>query len=53
MSLNLSVEQKQGFDYKNHSQCYCNKFIANVLALFWCHFQQAVKNSRDLHSGID
>ena len=28
-------------------------FILNVSVLFWCHFQQTVKNSRDLLSGID
>ena len=41
------------FNHKNLSQCYCNKFIANVLALFRCHFQQTVKNSRELHLAID
>ena len=40
-------------NHKNHSQCYCNKFGANVSALFWCHFQRTVKNLRELHPGID
>ena len=50
LSLSFEIEFK---DHKNHSQCYRNKFIANVSALFWCHFQRTVKDLRELYHGVD
>ena len=49
-SMIIFIFEVQLFNLKNYSQCYCNKFIANVSALFWCHFYEQLKLTQIIFS---